>query len=31
MPQWFVPPIVIPAGLAALIVAIVLYRYFVGA
>jgi hypothetical protein len=31
MPQWFVPPIVIPAGLVALIVAIVLYRHLVGA
>jgi hypothetical protein len=31
MRQWFVPPIVIPVGLVALIVAIVLYRHFVGA
>jgi hypothetical protein len=31
MPHWFVPPIVIPAGLVALIVAIVLYRHLVGA
>jgi hypothetical protein len=31
MPHWFVPPIVIPAGLVVLIVAIVLYRHLVGA
>jgi hypothetical protein len=31
MPHWFVPPIVIPAGLVALIVAIMLYRHLVGA
>jgi hypothetical protein len=31
MAQWFVPPIVIPAGLVALVVAIALYRYLVGA
>jgi hypothetical protein len=31
MTQWFVPPIVIPAGLFALIVALELYRYFVDA
>jgi hypothetical protein len=31
MPHWFVPPIVIPAGLVALMVAIVLYRHLVGA
>jgi hypothetical protein len=31
MTQWFVPPIVIPAALIAMIVALVLYRHFVGA
>jgi hypothetical protein len=31
MPDWLVPPIVIPAGLVASIVAIVLYRRLVGA
>ena len=28
---WFVPPIVIPAAIAAYFVALVLYRHFVGA
>jgi hypothetical protein len=31
MSQWFVPPIVVPADLAILILALVLYRYFLGA
>ena len=31
MSQWFVPPIVIPAALVAFIVALALYRLFVGA
>lgn len=31
MSQWFVPPIVVPAGLALLVVALVLYQQFVGA
>jgi hypothetical protein len=31
MSRWFVPPIVIPAAFVALIVALALYRYFVGA
>jgi hypothetical protein len=30
MNQWFVPPIVIPAVIVAYLVALVLYRYFVG-
>jgi hypothetical protein len=30
MSQWFVPPIVVPAGFAILIVAVVLYRYILG-
>jgi hypothetical protein len=29
MTQWFVPPIVIPAGLVVLIAALVLYQHFV--
>lgn len=31
MARWFVPPIVIPAGLVALIFVLVLYRHLVGA
>jgi hypothetical protein len=31
MAQWFVPPIVVPIALALLVVALVLYRQFVGA
>ena len=31
MGQWFVPPIVIPAAFVAFIVALALYRLFVGA
>jgi hypothetical protein len=31
MTQWLVPPILIPAGLAVLIVTIALYQHFVGA
>ena len=31
MAEWFVPPIVIPAAFIALIVALALYRLFVGA
>jgi hypothetical protein len=31
MSQWFVPPIVIPAAFVASIVALALYRLFVGA
>ena len=31
MSQWFVPPIVIPAAFVAFIVALALYRFFVGA
>jgi hypothetical protein len=31
MSQWFVPPIVIPAAFVAFIVALALYRLFVGA
>ena len=31
MAEWFVPLIVIPAAFVALIVALALYRYFVGA
>ena len=31
MAEWFVPPNVIPAAFVALIVALALYRYFVGA
>lgn len=30
MIQWFVPPIVVPAGFVALIVVLVLYRHFLG-
>ena len=30
MSQWLVPPIVIPAAIVAYLVALVLYRYFVG-
>ncbi len=31
MTQWFVPPIVIPAAIVAVIVALMFYRYFVDA
>jgi hypothetical protein len=31
MNQWFVPPIVIPGAFVAIIVALALYRLFVGA
>ena len=31
MTQWFVPPIVIPHAMVAYLVALVLYRQFVGA
>jgi hypothetical protein len=31
MSQWFVPPIVVPIGLALLVVALTLYRQFIGA
>jgi hypothetical protein len=31
MTQWFVPPIIVPAGLVVLIAVLVLYRHFVGA
>jgi hypothetical protein len=31
MTQWFVPPIVIPAAFVTFVVALALYRYFVGA
>ena len=31
MTQWFVPPIVIPAAIAALIVAPAIYQHFVAA
>jgi hypothetical protein len=30
MVGWFVPPVVVPAGLALLLVAVMLYRQFVG-
>jgi hypothetical protein len=30
MTQWFGPPIVVPAGLAFLVVALTLYRQFIG-
>ena len=30
MTQWFVPPMVMPAGFVVFIVALVLYRHFVG-
>ena len=30
MTQWFVPPIVILAAMVVCLVALVLYRYFVG-
>jgi hypothetical protein len=29
MARWFVPPIVVPAGLALLLVAVILYRQFI--
>ena len=28
--RWFVPPIVVPAGLALLLVTVILYRQFIG-
>jgi hypothetical protein len=30
MIRWFVPPVVVPAGLVLLLVAIVFYRQFIG-
>jgi hypothetical protein len=30
MVGWFVPPVVVPAGLALLLVAVLLYRQLVG-
>jgi len=30
MARWFVPPIVVPAELAVLLVAVILYRQFIG-
>jgi hypothetical protein len=31
MPQWFVPPTVVTIGMAMLVVALTLYRQFIGA
>ena len=31
MPQWFVPPIVVPAGLVALIIVVAFVRHSFGA
>ena len=30
MARWFVPPIVVPVGMALLLVVIILYRHFFG-